>query len=149
MASHEGPLLSMMLHHGQELGLTPEQEQKLRDLRTEFSKEAVRRSAEIRVAQIELNSLLEKSQWDMAQIETKAKQIATLQGDLRVARLKALATGRALLTSAQLETLRQIGHRMRSMGGPGSMRHGMMGPGSPSGPGGQAPGAPPAQQHTH
>jgi protein CpxP len=95
MGGHEGPLLTMMLHHSQELGLSPEQEKKLRDLRTEFAKEAVRRTAEIRVAQIELDALLEQERWDLAQIEPKAKQIAALEGDLRVARLRVLAAGRA------------------------------------------------------
>jgi Spy/CpxP family protein refolding chaperone len=143
MMSHEGPLLTMMLEHGQELGLNPEQEKKLRDLRTEFSKESVRRSAEIRVAQIELDSLLEQEQWDLAKIEPKVKQIAALQGDLRVVRLKTLAAGRAVLTPQQLEKLKQLGHRMRSMGGPGGMGHGMMEPGM------RGPAGPPAQQHQH
>lgn len=147
--AHEGPLLTMMLHHGQELGLSPEQEKTLRDLRTEFSKESVRRTAEIRLAQIELESLLEQEQWDLAKIEPQVKQIAVLRGELRVARIKTLAAGRALLTPQQLERLKQLGHHMRSMGGPGAMGHGMMGPGSPAAPGTQAPGGPPAQPHSH
>jgi periplasmic protein CpxP/Spy len=134
MMSHEGPLLTMMLSHSQDLGLNPEQEKKLRDLRTEFAKESVRRTAEIRVAQIELDALLEQEQWNLVQIEPKVKQVAALQGDLRVARIKTLAAGRALLTPQQLEKLKQVGHRMRSMGEPGGMGHGMMGPGSPSAP---------------
>lgn len=146
MMGHEGPLLTMMLHHSQDLGLSPDQEKKLRDLRTEFAKESVRRTAEIRVAQIELDALLEQEQWAVAQIEPKVKQIAALEGDLRVARLKTLAAGRALLTPQQLEKLKQVGHHMRSMGGPDGMGHGMMVHGAPGTP---APGGPPAQRHTH
>ena len=146
MMGHEGPLLTMMLHHSQDLGLSPDQEKKLRDLRTEFAKESVRRTAEIRVAQIELDALLEQEQWAVAQIEPKVKQITALEGDLRVARLKTLAAGRALLTPEQLEKLKQVGHHMRSMGGPDGMGHGMMGHGAPGTPG---PGGPPAQRHTH
>jgi len=146
MMGHEGPLLTMMLRHSQDLGLSPDQEKKLRDLRTEFAKESVRRTAEIRVAQIELDALLEPEQWAVAQIEPKVKQIASLEGDLRVARLKTLAAGRALLTPEQLEKLKQVGHHMRSMGGPDGMGHGMMGHGAPGPPG---PGGPPAQRHTH
>jgi Spy/CpxP family protein refolding chaperone len=136
----------MMLHHSQELGLSPEQEKKLRDLRTEFAKEAVRRTAEIRVAQIDVDALLEQERWDLAQIEPKARQIAALEGDLRVARLKTLAAGRALLTPQQLEKLKQVGHRIRPMGGQGGMGHGMMGPG---GPGAAAPGGRPAPPPAH
>ena len=71
MMRHEGPLLTMMLRHSQDLGLSPEQEKTLLDLRTEFAKESVKRTAEIRVAQI----------------EPKVKQIAALEGDRQTARL--------------------------------------------------------------
>jgi hypothetical protein len=146
MGSHEGPLLTMMLHHSQDLGLSPEQEQTLRDLRTAFEKEAVRRTAEIRVLQIDVDALLEQERWDLAQLEPKVRQVAALQGELRIARLKTLAAGRALLTPQQLEKLKQIGHHGGSMGGPGGMGHGMMGP---SGAGSPGRGGPAAQPHAH
>ncbi|HSB67854.1 MAG TPA: periplasmic heavy metal sensor [Candidatus Methylomirabilis sp.] len=150
MMSHEGPLLTMMLEHAQELGLNPEQEKKLRDLRTEFAKESVRRTAEARVAEIELDSLLEQDQWDLAKIEPKVKQVAALRGDLRLARIKTLAAGRAVLTPDQLQKFRQVGHRMRGMGGEDMMGPGMMGgrdrmgPGHSPGPGGRGHEGPPA-----
>lgn len=128
-SSHEAPLITIMLDHKQELGLTLEQEQKLRDLRTEFAKESARRGAEIRVAEIELDALLEQDRWDLAKIEPKVKQIATLQGDLRLARIKTLAAGREVLTPDQLEKLKQVGHRMRPGSGPGGFGPGMLGPG--------------------
>ncbi len=92
------PLITIILSHGQELGLTPDQIQKLQALRTTFEREAVPRSVDIRAAEIALNALLEKDQWDLPAIEAKVKQIATLQGDRRVARIKTRAAGRALLT---------------------------------------------------
>lgn len=135
--SHEGPLITIMLDHKQELGLSPEQERKLRDLRTEFAKESERRSAEIRVAEIELDALLAEDKWDLSKIEPKVKQIAALQGELRFARIRTLAAGRAVLTPEQLERLKQIGHRMRSGWGFGGFGPGMMGPGQPPGMPGQ------------
>jgi Spy/CpxP family protein refolding chaperone len=129
-SSHEGPLITIMLDHKQELGLTLDQERKLRDLRTEFAKESERRSADIRVAEIELDALLEQDKWDQAKIEPKVKQIATLQGELRLARIKTLAAGREVLTPEQLEKLKQVGHRMRPGLGGGGFGPGMMGPGS-------------------
>lgn len=141
-ASHEGPLITIMLEHKQELGLTAEQERRLRDLRTEFAKESERRSAEIRVGEIELDALLEQDKWDLAKIEPKVTQIATLQGELRLARIKTLAAGRETLTPEQLEKLKQIGHRMRPGRGPGGFGPGMMGPGQPPAPGMGGPGMP-------
>lgn len=140
-SSHEGPLITIMLDHAQELGLTPDQERKLRDLRTEFAKESERRTADTHVAEIELNSLLEQDKWDLTKIEPKVKQIAALRGDLRLARIKTLAAGREVLTPEQLEKLKQIGHWMRRGAAPGGFRPGMMGPGM-MGPGPSGPGAP-------
>jgi hypothetical protein len=142
--AYEGPLITLMLSHGQELGLTPEQTQKLQELRTTFEKEAVARSADIRAAEIDLNALLEKDQWDLPAIEAKVKQLATLHGDLRIARIKTLAAGRALLTPEQLQKLQTIAQWTPAPGRPERM-----GPRPPSGPGGPGPmppgpGAPPA-----
>ncbi|MFB3817441.1 MAG: Spy/CpxP family protein refolding chaperone [Candidatus Methylomirabilales bacterium] len=132
--AHEGPLISIMLRHRQELGLTPEQERKLQDLRTEATKDSIRRTAEIRVAEVDLDALLAQDTWDVAAIEAKARQIAGLQADRRVSRLKTLAAGRAVLTSEQLQRLREVGHR--GPGGPGARQPGM----GPAGPGRPAPG---------
>jgi len=141
-SSHEGPLITIMLDHAQEFGLTPDQERKLRDLRTEFAKESVRRTADIRVAEIDLNSLLEQEKWDLTKIEPKVKEIAALQGDLRLARIKTLAAGREVLTPEQVEKLKQIGHRMRPVSVPSGPGPGMMRPGYPYGPGMPGPGGP-------
>jgi Spy/CpxP family protein refolding chaperone len=143
--SHEGPLISIMLDHTRELGLRAEQERKLRDLRTNFEKESVRRTAEIRVLEIELDSLLEQDTWDLAKIEPNVKQIASLQADLRLGRIRTLEAGRAVLTAEQLEKLKQVGHRMRTIGSPGMLGPGMGMPGpGMMGPGMPAPGGPPA-----
>jgi Spy/CpxP family protein refolding chaperone len=148
---HESPLISMALAHSKELGLSPEQEQKLRDLQTGFAKEAVRKQADIRIAEIDLNAQLEQPRWDLAKVEPLVKQIAALRGDLRLARIRTLAAGRALLTPDQLEKLKQAGHQMGPPPGMGSgsgMQHGMgmgsgqgmqHGPGAPGGPGGPRP----------
>ena len=138
---HEAPLISLALAHSQELSLSPDQQQKLRDLQTGFAKEAVRKQADIRIAEIDLNAQLEQERWDLAKIEPLVKQIAALKGDLRLARIKTLAAGRALLTPDQLAKLKQVGHRLGPQPGmgPGGMPH-EMGPGP--GMQGGSPGAP-------
>jgi Spy/CpxP family protein refolding chaperone len=142
---HEGPLITIMLQHSQDLGLSTDQQKKLRDLRTAFAKESARKGAEIRVAEIELDALLEQDRWDLAKIEVQVKQIAALQGELRLSRIKTVESGRALLTPEQLEKLKQVGHRMAPIGGGGPMPHGMGMPG----PGMHGPGGPPASPHQH
>jgi Spy/CpxP family protein refolding chaperone len=142
---HEGPLVTMMLEQSQELGLTADQQKKLRDLRTAFAKESTRKGAEIQVAEIELDSLLEQDRWDLPKVEAQVKQIATLQGDLRLARIKTIESGRALLTPEQLEKFKQMGHQMRPAASAGPMPHGKGAPG----PGMRGPDGPPASPHQH
>jgi Spy/CpxP family protein refolding chaperone len=141
----ERPIISMALMHARDLGLTPEQESKLRTLRTEFEKESIRRTAEIRTLEIDLAALLEQERWDLAPIESKVKQIGQLQADLRTARIRALDAGRNVLTPDQLRRVEQL--HLSPVGPPGQpgpphpRRPGAPpAPGSPSGP--QAPPAP-------
>ena len=109
--------------------MSPEQERKLRDLQTASEKDFIRKDAEIRVAEIDLKGLLEQDGWDLAKIEAQVKQIAALRGDLRLARLKTIGAGRAILAPEQIEKLKQMGHQMR----PGmGMEHGK-GMGAPGG----------------
>jgi Spy/CpxP family protein refolding chaperone len=148
---HEGPQVSIMLQHSQELGLNPEQVRKLQELRTGFAKDSVRKAAEVHVAEIDLNALLEQDHWDLGRIETTVKQIATLQADLRLARLKTIQAARALLNAEQLEKLKQVGHRMGPGAGGGPMRQGMgmpgMGQPGAATPGPGTPGSGTHQQH--
>jgi len=145
--SSEGPLITLMLSHGQELGLTPEQIQKLQQLRTTFENEGIARAAAIRAAEADLNALLAKDEWDLPAIQATVQRLATLQGDLRFARIKTLAAGRALLTPEQVQRLKAIAQWTPPSGSPGRM-----GPRPPAGPGGPAPmpsgpgGAPTPQQ---
>jgi Spy/CpxP family protein refolding chaperone len=128
----ERPIISIALMHARDLGLTAEQESKLRALRTEFEKESIRRTADIRAVEVDLAALLEQERWDLAQIDAKVKQIGQLQADLRMARIRTLDAGRAALTPEQLRRVEQLQ----------PWRPGLSGPSIPSRP--RRPGVPPA-----
>jgi Spy/CpxP family protein refolding chaperone len=137
---HEGPLISMMLDMKDQLGLSLQQVQTLRDLRAAFEKEAIQRGAEIRVAEVELRETLVQDRVDLGRAETLVRKIAGLRAELRLARLRTLEKGKAVLTPEQLAKFREAGHQMagRGMGNPGGMGGGQMDPGmmGPGGPGG-------------
>ncbi|MCI0409117.1 MAG: hypothetical protein L0191_11250, partial [Acidobacteria bacterium] len=95
---HEGPLITMMLHWKEQLGLTADQERSLRELRADFEKEAIKRTSDIDVAELELKGLLEQETPDLGKVEAQAKTVALRQADLRVARIKTIEAGKALLT---------------------------------------------------
>jgi Spy/CpxP family protein refolding chaperone len=122
---HEGPLISMMLHWKDQLALTAEQERSLRELRATFGKQAIRRTSEIDVAELELRELLEQEKVDLAKVEAWTKKIALLRADQRLARIKTIEAGKAQLTPEQQRKLERLSHDSR-MGEPGK---GMMGPG--------------------
>jgi Spy/CpxP family protein refolding chaperone len=113
----ERPLVTIMLHHRTELGLTPEQVTKLEAIRGEFAREAIRRGADIRIAELDLGTLLGQDPVDLAKAEAKTREVAQLRADLRIARLRAVEQGKAVLTAEQRARLQT----MLS----GGMHHGM------------------------
>ena len=104
----ERPLISFMLHRRDELKLTPEQVQALEGLRADFQREAIRREADIRVAELDLQALLQVEPVDLARVEAKVREIAQLQADLRVARIRVIEQGKAQLTPEQRTTLKTL-----------------------------------------
>ena len=94
-------------------------------MRANFEKEAIKRTAEIDVAELELKELLEQEKVDLINVEASTKKVALLRADLRLARIKTIESGKALLTPEQQRKLERLGHDAR-MGEPG---RGMPGPG--------------------
>jgi len=119
----ERPLLTIMLHHRAELGLSADQVSRLETLRGDFTREAIRRDADIRIAELDLASLLEQDSPDLSKVEAKVREAAQLRADLRIARLRAIEQGKAVLTPEQRT-------RLQTMLG-GGMHHGSGGPPAP------------------
>ena len=97
----ERPLISIMLQRRAHLGLTPEQVTRLEGLRDGFAREAIRRDADLRIAELDLQALLDQDPLDMGKVETKVREVAQLRADLRIARLRTIEQGKALLTPEQ------------------------------------------------
>jgi Spy/CpxP family protein refolding chaperone len=118
----ERPLITIMLHHRSELGLSPEQVGRLETLRGDFTREAIRRDADIRIAELDLAALLEQDPLDFPKVETKVRELAQLRADLRIARLRTIEQGKAVLTPEQrtrLQTMLSGGMHHGPGGGPG------------------------------
>lgn len=104
----ERPLITMMLHHRTDLGLNEEQVSRLEALRSEFARDSIRRDAEIRIAEMDLGALLEGEPLDLAKVEAKIREVSQLRADLRIARLRTLEQGKAVLTSEQRTRLQGL-----------------------------------------
>jgi Spy/CpxP family protein refolding chaperone len=104
----ERPLITIMLHHRAELGLSADQVSRLETLRGEFAREAIRRGADIRIAELDLATLLEQDPVDLTKVEAKVREVAQLRADLRIARLRAVEQGKAVLTPEQRTRLQAM-----------------------------------------
>ncbi len=126
------PLISIMLQLRQQLGLSAEQVSKLRAMRSEFEKEAIRVGAEIRVIEVDLDDLLEQEKVDLGKVEAAIRKEETLRGNLRISRIKTIESSKALITVEQRDKLKKA---LEAGPGMGMMGQGMMGPGQPMGGG--------------
>jgi len=102
------PVIALMLRNREALGLTPEQVQRLEQLRLDFARDAIRRGADLRVAEVDLMALRQAEPADLVRIEAKLREIERLRADLRLARIRTIETGKAQLTPDQRAKLRTL-----------------------------------------
>ena len=101
----------MMWKIFKKLGLSRPQMEAIWKVRSGLRKDAIMKKADIEVARVELMNMLHngfrKDHVDMAAVEAKLKQIASLQTELRLARIKAFVAIRSELTPEQCEKVRE------------------------------------------
>lgn len=102
------PLVTIMLFFRHELGLSPEQVIRFERLRADFQREAIRRDAELRIAETDLAVLLDADAHDMTQVEAKVREVERLRADLRLARIRTIERAKAELTPEQMARLRSL-----------------------------------------
>ena len=106
--SSERPLISIMLRHRDDLGLSPSQVQSLERLRSNFQQEATRHETDLRTTESDLAALLNADPTDLGRVEAKVREIERLRAELRIARLRAIEQGKAQLTPEQRSKLRSL-----------------------------------------
>ncbi len=104
----ERPVITIMLAHREDLGLSAAQVQSLERLRAEFQREAIKRDADLRVAEMDLAALLKAEPVDMAKVEAKVRELERAKGDLRLARIRAIEQARAQLSQEQRAKLATV-----------------------------------------
>ncbi len=104
----ERPLISLMLRNREKLGLSDEQVRRMEQLRTEFEKESIRKDADRRVAEMDLDALLNTQSVDMTKVEAKVREIEKQRADLRLARIRAIEKAKEQLTAEQRKKLQEV-----------------------------------------
>lgn len=107
-ARGERPLITFMLRHRDDLALSSEQVRGLERLRSDFQREAIRRDADLRVAEMDLSALLDSHPVDLSKVEAKVREIERFRADLRLSRIRTIEEGKALLSAEQREKLRNL-----------------------------------------
>ncbi len=113
----ERPWITFALAHAKDLGLSDEQVTQLGGLREAFLKDAGRLVQDIRAGEDALAQLYPQTPLDLSAVEAKIREIAGREAELRIARVKTLQKGAALLTDEQRQKIFDPSWRMGRMMG--------------------------------
>ena len=108
-----GEHLHHLLSHQKAIGLTDDQMKKLKAIDLDYDRARIKTEAEIRIAERELQALVEDEKSDMSAIEAKVKQSEMLEAGLRVTAFKARREALAVLTPEQLEKAKAAHEKRR------------------------------------
>jgi hypothetical protein len=106
--NEERPLIAFMLRNREKLGLSAAQVKSLEQLRNDFQKESIRKDADLRVAEMDLNGLIGAEKIDMPKVEAKVREIERIRTDLRLARIRTIQKGKEVLNAEQRKKLQEL-----------------------------------------
>ncbi|MCA9457248.1 MAG: periplasmic heavy metal sensor, partial [Nitrospira sp.] len=105
-----------LLKHAKEIGLTPEQIGRLKAMQLDFSRTQSRMEADIKIATLELDALLEEEQTELSTIQAKINELKQAEGALLLAAITSKREATAMLTPDQREKDRVHREKMKSKG---------------------------------
>lgn len=105
--------------------LTQEQKEKIRDTRLDFQKQNIRLKADLKIARLDLRSLMADEEADKAKIYQKIEDIGTLRTKLAKNRVDQKMALRDILTKEQRDKLKEL--KFRKMGRKRLLEKGMQG----------------------
>lgn len=104
--------LTFYVDHVEELQLTKQQEQTLRQLRTDTLKDADHRGVELRILNRELRDILKADDVDVPGAEQRIKKLIVGVGDLGISYVQAVAKAKKVLTPQQLKAAKELQERL-------------------------------------
>src|SRR5437899_8655206 len=110
-----GHSLHRLLRHGKDLGLSQEQRAKIKAIATDYTKTRIREEADLKLAEVDVRTLVHDEKTDLAAIETAMKKSESTHTALRRDGVKALRAAAAAVKAAPGESGRAI--RMERHGG--------------------------------
>jgi len=117
-----------MSKHLMGLNLDEQQKTLTGEIKSRMMKEMIRRSADMRIVQIELKDLLRQDPVDMKAVEAKVKQLEMMRTEMHLSHIKAMEDIKTKLTPDQRKKLREMmeaGPMMEEMEMTHEREHGM------------------------
>jgi Spy/CpxP family protein refolding chaperone len=111
----------MGTEHLKSLSLDDQQKTLIGEIKSRMMKETIRRTADMRIVQIELKDLLSQDPVDMKAVEAKVKQLEMMRTEMHLSHIKAIEDIRTKLTPEQRKKLREMIEAGPMMGGMGMM----------------------------
>jgi len=90
------------------LNLDEKQKASIGEIKSRMMKDEIRRTADLRIVQIELNDLLCKEPVDMKAVEAKVKQSETMRTEMKLSCIKDMEDIKAKLTSEQRKNMKEM-----------------------------------------
>ena len=95
----------MCMEHARHMGLTDEQMAKIKPLHREMQKKQIRYKADIKLAEIELEEIMEVKDFDLGKARAAVKKIEDIKTDQQLEMLKEMKDVRAILTDEQFKKM--------------------------------------------
>ena len=95
----------------EELMLTDEQKEAFHGLRLDYDKMVIKKTADVRMAEVDLATLLGKDEPDRQAIKAQVETIGEIKEDLMMARIDSLLKLRGVLTEEQYGKFREMLHQ--------------------------------------
>lgn len=94
-----------------ELELSDKQVNDLKSIKMDFLKNRLKTEADLKIAQLELKSLMDEDKTSLKEIESKLRSVEKLKTGLKLSHIKAFREAKALLTPEQMEKMKKC-HEM-------------------------------------
>lgn len=98
----------MGTEHLKSLNLDEQQKTLIGGIKSRMMKETIRRTADMRIVQIELRELLSQDPVDMKAIEAKVKQLEMMKTEMHLSHIKAMEDCKTKLTPEQRKKFREM-----------------------------------------
>jgi len=109
----------MGTEHLKSLNLDEQQKALIGEIKSRMMKETIRRTADMRIVQIELKDLLSQDPVDMKAVEAKVKQLEMMKTEMHLSHIKAMEECKTKLTPEQRKKFIEMietGPMMEGMG---------------------------------